>query len=180
MAKRKRKKLAARRAAQKPVTETTLRGVIITVAACAIFSLLGFAFIAAGIQEIAFTCRCSAEAPGLITDVTIKNESKFGKRSKKPQHWVTYSYEIGDMGYTDVFVTAKTFTAKPLAAGQRITIRYNPDNPGEKYVKGYDDAGNVFCVIVGIVWVGFFALIAYCAIVLHLREQAAKKQQSAV
>ncbi|MCR4761433.1 MAG: DUF3592 domain-containing protein [Oscillospiraceae bacterium] len=180
MAKRKRKKLAARRAAQKPVTETTLKGVIIAVTACAIFSLLGFAFIWVGIQQIAFTCRCSAEAPGLITEVTRKQEYQSGKRSKTLQYWATYSYEIGATGNTDVLVTAKRFTAKPLAAGQRITIRYNPDNPGEKYVKGYDDAGNVFCVIVGIVWVGFFALIAYCAIVLHLREQAAKKQQSAV
>ena len=166
MAKRKRKKLAARRAAQQPVTETTLKGVIIAVTACAIFSLLGFAFIWVGIQEIAFTCRCSAEAPGLITEVTRKQEYQSGKRSKTLQYWATYSYEIGATGNTDVLVTAKRFTAKPLAAGQ--------------YVKGYDDAGNVFCVIVGIVWVGFFALIAYCAISLHLREQAAKKQQSAV
>ena len=173
MAKRKRKKIEARRAAQKPVTATTRKGVIIAVTACAIFSLLGFAFICAGIREIAFTYRCSAEAPGLITDVTIKNEYKPGKRSKKPQYWATYSYEYDDTASTDVFVTAKI-----VRSGKRITIRYNPDDPDQKYVKGYDDAGNVLCVIVGIVWVGFFALIAYCAIVLHLREQAAAKQQS--
>lgn len=146
----------------------TRKGEIIALLACVPFFLLGVALIIIGIKEISSTVPCTAEISGKIISVSTTHTLKNGEQTRKSRNKVTYSYVLDDKELTDYFVTAKS-----VAAYKNIKIRYNPDNPEQKYVKGYDDAGNVLILIWGIIWDGFFILIGWFIITLCRNERSA-------
>ena len=61
-------------------------------------------------------------------------------------------------------VVEEVKVSKEIKKGQRVKIRYNPDDPSEKYIVGYDDSGVLILLIFGLVWSGFILLIMFALI----------------
>ena len=54
--------------------------------------------------------------------------------------------------------------SKKISEGQRVRIRYNPKNPEEKYIVGYEDTGNIILLIFGIVWSALILFIIFALV----------------
>ena len=79
------------------------------------------------------------------------------------------SYEHNGITYTDNIESANI-----IKKGQDLTIRYNPDDPKENYVKGYESYDKVILIIVGTIWDAFLLLIVYC-ILISIKDKKCKK-----
>lgn len=141
----------------------SIKGYIAVILFFSIFFLFGLAFIRVSIVENSFIKPCTSETMGTIGKVSHSSKRKRGSR-----HWYTlhryeayYTYEIQGEILED-----KIVTSKKIKEGQTIVIRYNSDNPNEKYVKGYDDAGNLFILIIGIFW----SVFSLCVMGIMIRE----------
>ena len=152
---RKKKRKNKEKNTQKP----SIKGYIIGIIACVPFLLFGTAMIYVSVNEISFTISCTAETKGTVGNVSVKSEEK---RDSKNRRYTLYTYtahytfELDGKQISDTLVTSKR-----VKEGQTIRIRYDPDHPEIKYVKGHDDAGNWIPMIFGIVWNGFFLVIIY-------------------
>ena len=170
MKRKKRKRSAPEKSKQRSSGKSYIMGEIIALLACVPFLLMGVALIFIGKDEISSTLPCTAETKGVINDVSRTHTFRNGNHSRKYKYKATYSYEIDGIECTDYFVTAKW-----VHSGKKIRIRYDPDDPENKYVKGYDDAGNVLMLIVGIVWDAIFLLLVWFIIVMFRDARAGKK-----
>ena len=152
---RKKKRKNKEKNTQKP----SIKGYIIGIIACIPFLLFGTAMIYVSVNEISFTSSCTAETKGTVGNVSVKSEEK---RDSKNRRYTLYTYtahytfELDGKQISDTLVTSKR-----VKEGQTIRIRYDPDHPEIRYVKGHDDAGNWIPMIFGIVWNGFFLVIIY-------------------
>lgn len=160
---------------QKP-NRSSIKGYIIGILACIPFLLFGAALIGVSISEFSFTSPCTAETTGTVKDVSKEKEIKRDSRGRwhiQYTYTAHYTYEIDGETVDDTLVTSKR-----IKDGQTVRIRYVPDDPEHKYVKGYDDAGNLLPMVVGIVWDAFFLLIIY-AIIVSLRHKLSEKNTDA-
>ncbi|MBQ4310434.1 MAG: DUF3592 domain-containing protein, partial [Oscillospiraceae bacterium] len=152
---RKKKRKNKEKNAEKP----SVRGYIIGIIACIPFLLFGTAMIFVSVNEFSFTSSCTAETKGTVGDVSVKSEKK---RDSKNRRYTLYTYtahytfELDGKQISDTLVTSKR-----VKEGQTIRIRYDPDDPEIRYVKGHDDAGIWLPMVVGIVWNVFFLVIIY-------------------
>lgn len=159
-----------------PVKKESIKGEIIGILVCLPFLLLGLGFIAIGKNEIAFTRSCTAVTTGKITAVSSKREWKLksnGKWQRVTTYTADYSYKINGKEQTGRLVT-RTYVKK----NRTLKIYYDPDDPQYKYIKGFDDSGNVFVVIVGIVWDGLFLLIIFCLLISIKRKKFNKNNDN--
>ena len=153
----------------------SLRGYIIGLLACVPFLLFGAAMIWVSISEFSYTRPCTAETKGTVSDVSVKKEPKRDSKNRRYiQYTYTahYTYELDGKPVNDTLITSKK-----VKEGQTIKIRYVPDDPEHKYVKGYDDAANWLPMVVGIVWDGIFLLIVYAIIVSLIHRLSGKKDE---
>lgn len=168
MSKRSRKKLAARKQAQKSAVKPSVKGEIIALIACLPFLLFGAALAWAGGSMIADTLPCTEKAQGSVTEVT-----KIKKTRRSTLYKAVYVWRINDEDLTDYFTTGPG-----IKEGKEITVCYNPDDPKQHYVRWHDTAGNYIVLVFGIIWSGLILLIMYCIVVGCRRERLANKLKS--
>lgn len=141
---------------------------------CLPFLLFGLALICAGIKLVSDAKPCTAETQGVVSSISRTRTYKNGRHSRKEMYKVTYSYELNGEELTDYFVTGKH-----MYRGKKLKIFYDPDDPEHKYVDWYENAGDVWIIIVGIVREAFFLLIVYCIINASRKNRSAKEKGGA-
>ncbi|SEK90783.1 DUF3592 domain-containing protein [Ruminococcus albus] len=138
-----------------------------------LMSLFGVVMIKGSVDEISYKKACTVETTGTVGEVSVK--SKKTRDSKGRQHTsytytATYTYEIDGESINDTLVSSNK-----LKDGQTVKVRYDPDDPAHKYVKGHEQAGSVGMFILGIVWVGIFLVIIYAIIRAIIHKLFKKK-----
>jgi len=155
--------------------EHTIKNTICLLVCCVPFLLFGVAMIYVSIiTEISYTSSCTTETEAIVDKVSVDKEiarmSSNRKRYIKSTYMAHYTYELQGELFNDTLITSKS-----INNGQTIKIRYNPDHPESKYVKGYDDAGNLIPMIFGIIWDGLFLFIM-CCIIISCKRKLSQKQ----
>ena len=153
----------------------SIKGNIIGLLVCVPFLIFGIAMIGVSVKELSFTASCKAETTGTVDSVSCEREIE--RMSSNHRHYIKstytaqYTYELDGKLFNDTLITSKR-----VKEGQVINIRYDPEHPETKYVKGYDDAGDLLPMIFGIVWDGVFLFIMYC-LIITLREKLSKRNE---
>ena len=158
--------------ANQTAEKTSIKGQIIALLACVPFLLFGLALICAGIKLVSDAKPCTAKTQGIVSSVSQTRTYKNGRHSRKVMYKVTYSYELNGEELTDYFVTGKH-----MYRGKKITICYDPDDPEHKYVDWYENAGDVWIIVMGIVWEAFILLIVYCIITASRKKKVSKEKR---
>ena len=155
--------------------KSSIKGYIIGLIACIPFLLFGAAMIKLSVTEISYTIDCTAETTGTVGDVSVKSENKKdskGRRYTSYTYTADYTYELDGKTINDTLVTSNK-----VKEGQSIKIRYAPDNPEHKYVKGHDGGGIMLPVLMifGIIWDAFI-LVIFFGIIRMLKEKLSEKK----
>ena len=88
-----------------------------------------------------------------------------------------YTYEVDGETYTDSLEAPGIYTwIRKIKPCQSITIRYNPDDPDEHYVKGYaDDVVQAsFLLILGVLFTGLYLLIFVLGVIGTIKRRKGK------
>jgi len=139
----------------------SIKGFVIGIIACLPFLAFGIALIGANIHISSSMKSCTEETTGIIGEVSV---SKKMRRATK--FWYIHRTYTADCTYVvnGEKVVEEVKVSKEIKKGQRVKIRYNPDDPSEKYIVGYDDSGVLILLIFGLVWSGFILLIMFALI----------------
>lgn len=160
---------------KKQVEKVSVKGYIVALVACVLFSLVGVMLIKAGVVSIAYARSCTAETTGTVIDVAKKKRSATHSKQfrSKYVYVANYSYEVNGKEFTDTFVSGEK-----IKNGKTIKIRYSPDDPEHKYVKGHEGGviSSCFILIFGIFWVALFLLI-FVAVVGTIRRKISENKR---
>lgn len=140
-------------------------------------------FIAISVNGISYSKYYTAETTGTIGDtVTVEKNIAHGGKYDMPIavdfYCADYTYEVDGETYTDSLEASGIYTwIRKIKPGQSITIRYNPDDPDEHYVKGYDDdvVQASFLLIVGVLFTGLYLLIIVLGVMGAIKRRKREK-----
>ena len=145
--------------------------------------LFGVSLIAMSVNEISYSKYYTAETTGTIGDtVTVEKNIAHGGKYDMPIavdfYCADYTYEVDGETYTDSLEASGIYTwIRKIKPGQSITIRYNPDDPDEHYVKGYaDDVVQAsFSLILGVLFTGLYLLILVLGVMGAIKRRKREK-----
>ncbi|MCR5542358.1 MAG: DUF3592 domain-containing protein [Ruminococcus sp.] len=135
--------------------------------------ILGIALIYFGYNEIVSHHQCTAQTTGVITDYYVTHTDANGKYRMKGRYIISYTYEANDSKYTRAFSGVSSYAQ----LNKEIDVRYDPDDPENSYVKGYEETGDWILFIWGIIWTLIWLIIAYVLIRSYLKDKAEKKKK---
>ncbi|MBQ5331196.1 MAG: DUF3592 domain-containing protein [Oscillospiraceae bacterium] len=162
---------------EKPRPKTSpIAAMILGLVFCAAFLVFGSAMIFVSSELITDKMPCTAETTGTVTNVYVKSKTAYDSKHRRylqSTYTTDYTYELNGKTLNDTFRTSKY-----IYKGKIIRIRYDPDDPDHKYIKGYDDAGDLIPLIFGIVWDALFLFIIY-AIIVSIKYETDKKKEAA-
>ena len=142
-------------------SKKSIKGYVIGIIACLPFLAFGVAFIFAYFSIDSSMKSCTEETVGVVGKVTksksMKRASRFWYIQRNYKAKCTYVVNGKK-------VVENIKLSKKISEGQRVRIRYNPKNPEEKYIVGYEDTGNIILLIFGIVWSALILFIIFALV----------------
>ena len=102
--------------------------------------------------------KCTAEGCGLVIDIRVRHSSD--NRSLHP----VYEYWVDGVRYTG---TGGYMSNRVPPVGTQVDIRYDPNNPRNSYIFGYDDKVlRILCAVFSMVGIIPFAVCIAIALTL--------------
>ena len=139
----------------------SIKGYVIGLIVCLPFLIFGVAMVAAFFDIDSSLKSCTKETTGTVGTVSVKKQWK--RASKFSYVQFTYTADCTYVANGEI-VNDTIKVSKKIKKGQKVKIRYNPKDPTNRYVVGYDDKGNIIVLIFGLVWTAFIALIMFALI----------------